>query len=68
MLAREEREDTSNIKALISKEGEVYIGGEKLEGKELDEVLRKEVKANPGKSVVIKGDEKVEYEKVIEFM
>jgi biopolymer transport protein ExbD len=61
-------EDTSNIEALISKEGEVYIEGEKIEVERLEEVLRKEVKENPGKAVVIKGDEKVEYDNVIKFM
>jgi biopolymer transport protein ExbD len=61
-------EDTSNIEALISREGEVYMEGDKIEGERLEEELRKQVKKNPGKSVVIKGDEKVEYENVIKFM
>jgi biopolymer transport protein ExbD len=58
---------SSPIEALISSEG-IVIDGKLVSIKDVEEIVKTKLKEEPGKSVVIKGDEKVEYDHVMQFM
>jgi biopolymer transport protein ExbD len=59
---------SSNIEALISKEGYVYIEGKQVHSSNIEEVVRDLISSNSGQTIVIKGDEAVKYDYVIRFM
>ncbi|MDR3195389.1 MAG: biopolymer transporter ExbD [Endomicrobium sp.] len=59
---------STNIEALISEDGIVAIDGKEIELSNVEKVIRNLLKEDPGKSIVIKGDVKVEYDYVIQFM
>jgi biopolymer transport protein ExbD len=61
-------EDSTNIEVLISKEGYVYIDGKQVNSSNIEGVIKDKVSLNSEKVVVIKGDEEVKYDYVIQFM
>jgi biopolymer transport protein ExbD len=63
-----DNEDNSNIDVLISKDGFTYIEGKQINGANVENVIRNLVSLHPGKSVIIKGDKKVQYDYVIQFV
>lgn len=63
-----DNEDSTSIEVLISKEGYAYIEGKQVSDENVEVVIRELMKSNPGKSVVIKGDETAKYDYVIQFM
>jgi biopolymer transport protein ExbD len=70
-LPKAESADSSNmstsIEALISQDGKVAIDGKVIDLSDIERVIR-ELLAEPTKSIVIKGDVKVDYDHVIQFM
>jgi biopolymer transport protein ExbD len=58
---------SSPIEALISSEG-IAIDGKIVSIDDIEEIIKAKLKEEPGKAVVIKGDEKVEYDHVMQFM
>jgi biopolymer transport protein ExbD len=55
------------IEALISQDG-ISLNGKLVSLDEAEGVIRARLKEEPGKSVVIKGDQKVEYDQIMQFM
>jgi biopolymer transport protein ExbD len=59
---------STSIEALISQEGKVAIDGKVIDLSELERVIRELLVDDPTKSIVIKGDVKVDYGHVMQFM
>jgi biopolymer transport protein ExbD len=55
------------IDALISSDG-ISLNGKLVSIDEVEEIVKAKLKEDPGKSVVIKGDQKVEYDQIMQFM
>ncbi|MDR1418335.1 MAG: biopolymer transporter ExbD [Endomicrobium sp.] len=60
--------DNSNMEVLISREGNVYIENKQTELENVESVVREWNLSNPNQSVVIKADEQVLYNLVIQFI
>jgi biopolymer transport protein ExbD len=60
--------DSSNMEVLISREGNIYIDNKQTDMENVENVVKEWVIANPNQSVVIKGDEQISYNLVIQFM
>jgi biopolymer transport protein ExbD len=61
-------EDTSNIEVLISKNGYVYVQGKQIRDSNVTDVMRILISSHPDKTVIIKGDRKVRYDYIIQFV
>jgi biopolymer transport protein ExbD len=61
-------EDTSNIEVLISKEGYVYIEGKQINNSNIEDVIGDIISSRRDKAIVIKGDRKVQYDHIINFI
>jgi biopolymer transport protein ExbD len=61
-------EDTSNIEVLISKKGYVYVQGKQINNSNIVGVIRTLISSYPDKALIIKGDKKVRYDYIIQFM
>lgn len=60
--------DNSNMEVLISREGNIYIDNKQTELENVESVVKEWIVSNPNQSVVIKGDEQIPYNLVIQFM
>ncbi|MDR3124444.1 MAG: biopolymer transporter ExbD [Endomicrobium sp.] len=60
--------DSSNMEVLISREGNIYIDNKQTELENVENVVKEWIVSNPNQSVVIKGDEQIPYNLVIQFM
>jgi biopolymer transport protein ExbD len=60
--------DNTNMDVLISREGNIYIDDKQTDLENVENVIKEWVVANPNQSVVIKGDEQISYNLVIQFM
>ncbi|MDR2067041.1 MAG: biopolymer transporter ExbD [Endomicrobium sp.] len=60
--------DTSNLEVLISREQHIYIDDKQTELENVESVVKEWLLSNPNQSVVIKGDEEIPYNLVIQFM
>jgi biopolymer transport protein ExbD len=63
-----DNEDTSNIEALISQEGYVYMNGKQIHESNVEATIKNLLAASPNKPVIIKADKEVKYDYVIKFM
>jgi biopolymer transport protein ExbD len=59
---------TSNIEVLISQDGRVIINAKVIDLSEVEKVIRELLEEEPDKSIIIKGDAKVDYDHVMQFM
>jgi biopolymer transport protein ExbD len=59
---------STSIEALISQDGRVAIDGKVINLSEVERVIRELLEEEPGKSIVIKGDVKVDYDHVMQFI
>ncbi|MDR0399276.1 MAG: biopolymer transporter ExbD [Endomicrobium sp.] len=71
-LPKAESADSGNtstsIEALISQDGKVSIDGKVIDLSDVERVIRELLAEDPTKSIVIKGDVKVDYDHVMQFM
>jgi biopolymer transport protein ExbD len=71
-IPKTETADSTNssniIEVTISKEENVYIGGKLIGNANIENVVRKLITEKPGHAIVIKGDEAVQYDCVMQFM
>jgi biopolymer transport protein ExbD len=59
---------STNIEALISQDGRVVIDGKVIVLSDVERVIKELLEEEPGKPIVIKGDVKVDYDHVMQFM
>lgn len=59
---------STSIEALISQDGKVAIDGKVIDLSDVERVIRELLAEDPTKSIVIKGDVKVDYDHVMQFM
>ncbi len=60
--------DNSNMEVLISRQGNVYIENKQTELENVESIVREWNLSNPNQSVVIKADEQIPYNLVIQFI
>jgi biopolymer transport protein ExbD/biopolymer transport protein TolR len=60
--------ENSNINVLILENGAICIDGKEVIDSNVENIVRNLIISNPDKSVVIKGDENVQYDSVIQFI
>ncbi|MDR2645412.1 MAG: biopolymer transporter ExbD [Endomicrobium sp.] len=71
-LPKAESADSGNtsasIEALISQDGKVAIDGKVIDLSDVERVIKELLAEDPNKAIVIKGDVKVDYDHVMQFM
>ncbi|MDR1523014.1 MAG: biopolymer transporter ExbD [Endomicrobium sp.] len=60
--------DSSNMEVKISREQNIYVDDKKTELENVEAVVKEWLVSNPNQSIVIKGDEQIPYNLVIQFM
>ncbi|MCL2484876.1 MAG: biopolymer transporter ExbD [Endomicrobia bacterium] len=63
-----DHEDPKNIEILIDKEGFVYMEGKQIHDSNIDATIKSLILQSPEKPIVIKGDQDVRYDYVVQFM
>jgi biopolymer transport protein ExbD len=59
---------STSIEALISQDGRVTIDDKVIDLSDAERIIRELLKEDPGKLIVIKGDAKVDYDHVVQFI
>ncbi|MDR1122421.1 MAG: biopolymer transporter ExbD [Endomicrobium sp.] len=59
---------STNIEALISQDGKITIGAKVINLSDVEGVVRELLEEDHGKLIVVKGDVKVDYDHVVQFI